>query len=141
MVPDGYRGIQKDVMGPGRYYLNTAAAMIYVINTTNITIDWDKDEKTKFNPLKVISKDGFALAVSVKVVVRVRPEQAPYMVAKIGSIENLVDHVIHPMIDSSFRNQASTTSAMGLGPRGQFRWRARVHRSAHLSTRNRVLRP
>ena len=113
VVPDGYRGIQKDVMGPGRYYLNTAAAMIYVINTTNITIDWDKDEKTKFNPLKVISKDGFALAVSVKVVVRVRPEQAPYMVAKIGSIENLVDHVIHPMIDSSFRNQASTTSAMG----------------------------
>ena len=113
VVPDGYRGIQKDVVGPGRYYLNTAAVLIYVINTTNITIDWDRDEKTKFNPLKVISKDGFAIEVSVKVVVRVRPEQAPYMVAKIGSIDNLVEHVIHPMIDSSFRNQASTTSAMG----------------------------
>jgi uncharacterized membrane protein YqiK len=46
------------------------------------------------------------------VVIRVRPDQAPYMVAKIGSIENLVLHVIHPMIDSSFRNQASSTSAM-----------------------------
>jgi uncharacterized membrane protein YqiK len=34
------------------------------------------------------------------------------MIAKIGSIENLVLHVIHPMIDSSFRNQASSTSAM-----------------------------
>ena len=113
VVPDGYRGIQKDVVGPGRYYLNTAAVLIYVINTTNITIDWDRDEKTKFNPLKVISKDGFAIEVSVKVVVRVRPEQGPYMVAKIGSIDNLVEHVIHPMIDSSFRNQASTTSAMG----------------------------
>ena len=113
VVPDGYRGIQKDVVGPGRYYLNTAAVLIYVINTTNITIDWDRDEKTKFNPLKVISKDGFAIEVSVKVMVRVRPEQAPYMVAKIGSIDNLVEHVIHPMIDSSFRNQASTTSAMG----------------------------
>ena len=113
VVPDGYRGIQQDVMGPGRYYLNTAGSMIYKINTTNVTIDWDRDEKTKFNPLKVISKDGFAIEVSVKVVVRVRPEQAPYMVAKIGSMENLIDHVIHPMIDSSFRNQASTTSAMG----------------------------
>jgi regulator of protease activity HflC (stomatin/prohibitin superfamily) len=34
------------------------------------------------------------------------------MVAKVGSIDNLILHVIHPMIDSSFRNQASTTSAM-----------------------------
>ncbi len=34
------------------------------------------------------------------------------MVAKIGSIENLIDHVVHPMIDSSFRNQASSTEAM-----------------------------
>ena len=28
------------------------------------------------------------------------------------SIENLIDHVIHPMIDSSFRNQASSSAAM-----------------------------
>ena len=34
------------------------------------------------------------------------------MVAKIGSIENLIDHVVHPMIDSSFRNQASSSEAM-----------------------------
>ena len=52
------------------------------------------------------------MRVSVKVVIRVRPDQAPLMVAKIGSIENLIDHVIHPMIDSSFRNQASSTQAM-----------------------------
>jgi regulator of protease activity HflC (stomatin/prohibitin superfamily) len=34
------------------------------------------------------------------------------MVAKVGSIDNLIVHVVHPMIDSSFRNQASATSAM-----------------------------
>jgi regulator of protease activity HflC (stomatin/prohibitin superfamily) len=60
----------------------------------------------------VISRDGFEMRVSVKVIIRVRPDQAPLMVAKIGSIENLIDHVIHPMIDSSFRNQASSTEAM-----------------------------
>jgi len=65
-----------------------------------------------FNPLSVVSRDGFEMRVSVKVVIRVRPDQAPLMVAKIGSIENLIDHVIHPMIDSSFRNQASSTQAM-----------------------------
>jgi uncharacterized membrane protein YqiK len=112
VVAKGYRGIQEEVAGPGFYYLNRRAYMAYVVDTTNITIDWDDAKETRFNPLKVISRDGFEISVSVKVVIRVRPDQAPYMVAKIGSIENLILHVIHPMIDSSFRNQASSTSAM-----------------------------
>jgi regulator of protease activity HflC (stomatin/prohibitin superfamily) len=112
VVSKGFRGIQQDVAGPGFYYLNRRAYMVYVVDTTNITIDWDDSKETRFNPLSVISRDGFSISVSVKVVIRVRPDQAPYMVAKIGSIENLILHVIHPMIDSSFRNQASSTSAM-----------------------------
>ncbi len=112
VVPQGIRGIQQEVAGPGIYYLNRRAYIIYIVDTTNITIDWDDSKETRFDPLKVISRAGFAINVSVKVVIRVRPDQAPYMVAKIGSIENLILHVIHPMIDSSFRNQASSTSAM-----------------------------
>ncbi len=132
VVPAGYRGIQAEVAGPGVYYLNRWAYIAYIIPTTNLTIDWaegpegdspvgDKPAGTQadsiqraqlFNPLSVISRDGFEMRVSVKVVIRVRPDQAPLMVAKIGSIENLIDHVIHPMIDSSFRNQASSTEAM-----------------------------
>jgi regulator of protease activity HflC (stomatin/prohibitin superfamily) len=60
----------------------------------------------------VNSKDGFALKVGVKVVIRILPDQSPYLVSRIGSIENLITNVIHPLIDSSFRNQASTASAM-----------------------------
>lgn len=112
VVPKGFRGIQEEVAGPGRYYLNRLACMAHVIDTTNITIDWDEQDDTRFDQLTVISKDGFPIQVSVKVVIRVRPDQAPYMVAKVGSIDNLIQHVIHPMIDSSFRNQASTASAM-----------------------------
>jgi uncharacterized membrane protein YqiK len=112
VVPKGFRGIQEEVAGPGRYYLNRRAFMMYVIDTTNITIDWDDQKDTRFDQLNVISKDGFPIQVAVKVVIRVRPDQAPYMVAKVGSIDNLIQHVIHPMIDSSFRNQASTASAM-----------------------------
>ncbi len=112
VVPKGFRGIQEEVAGPGRYYLNRRAFMAYIIDTTNITIDWDDQADTRFDQLTVISKDGFPIQVAVKVVIRVRPDQAPYMVAKVGSIDNLIQHVIHPMIDSSFRNQASTASAM-----------------------------
>ncbi|MFH1146305.1 MAG: SPFH domain-containing protein, partial [Pseudomonadota bacterium] len=102
VVPKGFRGIQEEVAGPGRYYLNRRAFMMYVIDTTNITIDWDDQKDTRFDQLSVISKDGFPIEVAVKVVIRVRPDQAPYMVAKVGSIDNLIQHVIHPMIDSSF---------------------------------------
>ncbi|HEY8173659.1 MAG TPA: SPFH domain-containing protein, partial [Dehalococcoidia bacterium] len=126
VVPEGYRGIQAEVAGPGVYYLNRWAYIAYIIPTTNLTIDWAEEGMTPtdedatagtrrlqlFNPLAVISRDGFEMRVSVKVVIRVRPEQAPLMVAKIGSIENLIDHVVHPMIDSSFRNQASSSEAM-----------------------------
>jgi uncharacterized membrane protein YqiK len=129
VVPTGFRGIQRDVAGPGVYYLNRWAYIAYVIPTTNLTVDWaDEGFATEgqpqptqdstgqrvqlFNPLSVISRDGFEMKVSVKVIIRVRPDQAPLMVAKIGSVQNLVDHVIHPMIDSSFRNQASSTEAM-----------------------------
>ena len=132
VVPAGYRGIQAEVAGPGVYYLNRWAYIAYIIPTTNLTIDWadeggvaadsDDDKTTNgsgtgrraqlFNPLAVISREGFEMRVGVKVVIRVRPEQAPLMVAKIGSIENLIDHVVHPMIDSSFRNQASSSEAM-----------------------------
>jgi uncharacterized membrane protein YqiK len=112
VVPKGFRGIQQEVAGPGIYYLNRRAFIVYIVDTTNITIDWDDSKQTRFDPLKVVSRDGFEISVAVKVIIRVRPDQAPYMVAKIGSVENLVEHVIHPMIDSSFRNQASSTSAM-----------------------------
>ncbi len=112
VVPKGFRGIQQEVAGPGIYYLNRRAFIAYIVDTTNITIDWDDAKETNFDPLKVISRDGFEISVAVKVIIRVRPDQAPYMVAKIGSIDNLIRHVIHPMIDSSFRNQASSTSAM-----------------------------
>lgn len=126
VVPTGYRGIQSDVAGPGVYYLNRWAYLPYIIPTTNLTIDWAEQTPMDaasevgapghrvqvFDPLTVISRDGFQMRVSVKVIIRVRPEQAPLMVAKIGSLTNLTDNVIHPMIDSSFRNQASSTEAM-----------------------------
>ncbi|MBI5283602.1 MAG: hypothetical protein HY874_00770, partial [Chloroflexi bacterium] len=128
VVPEGFRGIQAEVAGPGVYYLNRWAYIAYIIPTTNLTIDWADEGMDSadtaaddpkagrrlqlFNPLAVISREGFEMRVGVKVVIRVRPEQAPLMVAKIGSIENLIDHVVHPMIDSSFRNQASSSEAM-----------------------------
>jgi uncharacterized membrane protein YqiK len=113
VVPEGYRGIQEMVVGPGRYYVNTLAVSPIVIPTTNQTVEWTAGEVANtFDPFEVISKDGFTMQLEVRVVFRVKPEDAPFMVAKIGDVGRLIQNVMHPLIDSIFRNQASESSAM-----------------------------
>lgn len=138
VVDTGYRGIQREVLGPGTYYLNRLAYIPHIIPTTNITIDWadEKGQEQKqrvFNPLLIVSKDGFEMTISVKVIIRVLPQQAPHMVARIGTVDNLIGHVIHPLIDSSFRNQASSSEAMKfMQDRHEEQKKAEEHISAEL---------
>jgi uncharacterized membrane protein YqiK len=134
VVPEGYRGIQEAVVGPGRYYVNTLAITPIVIPTTNQTVEWTAGEVVNtFNPFEVISKDGFTMQLEVRVVFRVKPEDAPFMVAKIGGIERLIQNVMHPLIDSIFRNQASESSAMAyLQNRHEEQERAEARVRAHL---------
>jgi uncharacterized membrane protein YqiK len=134
VVPEGYRGIQETVVGPGRYYVNTLAITPIVIPTTNQTVEWTAGEVNQsFNPFEVISKDGFTMQLEVRVVFRVKPEDAPFMVAKIGSIDKLIQNVMHPLIDSIFRNQASESSAMAyLQNRHEEQERAEARVRAHL---------
>jgi uncharacterized membrane protein YqiK len=134
VVPEGYRGIQESVVGPGRYYVNTLAVSPIIIPTTNQTVEWTAgDTSNTFDPFEVISKDGFTMQLEVRVVFRVKPEDAPFMVAKIGGIERLIQNVMHPLIDSIFRNQASESSAMAyLQNRHEEQERAEARVRAHL---------
>jgi uncharacterized membrane protein YqiK len=134
VVPEGFRGIQESVVGPGRYYVNTLAVSPIIIPTTNQTVEWTSGEVSNtFNPFEVISKDGFTMQLEVRVVFRVKPEDAPFMVAKIGGIERLIQNVMHPLIDSIFRNQASESSAMAyLQNRHEEQERAEARVRAHL---------
>jgi uncharacterized membrane protein YqiK len=134
VVPEGFRGIQESVVGPGRYYVNTLAVTPVIIPTTNQTVEWTGEEiKGSFDPFEVISKDGFTMQLEVRVVFRVKPEDAPFMVAKIGGLERLIQNVMHPLIDSIFRNQASESSAMAyLQNRHEEQERAEARVRGHL---------
>ncbi len=134
VVPDGFRGIQERVVGPGKYYVNTLAVSPIIIPTTNQTVEWTTEQiQNTFDPFEVISKDGFTMRLEVRVVFRVRPQDAPFMVAKIGGIERLIQNVMHPLIDSIFRNQASESSAMAyLQNRHEEQERAEARVRAHL---------
>ncbi len=138
VVPRGYRGIQKDVMGPGAYNINPLAYAVIIIPTTTRSVDWsgegDRDQPSmrdnlkdnltvkmgtnkiapsdRFDPFQVVSHDGFPMQVEVRCQYRILPENAPYVVQKLGSIKELEANVIHPQIDGIFRAQVSRSPAI-----------------------------
>ena len=132
LITDKYtRGIWREPIAPGKYNLNTVAFTAYQVPTSAVTIDWAtegrigtevkgvKSPETKaaavlysFDPLKVTSKDGFQLEVNVRMVIRIQPGNAAYIIARFGSVANLIDQIVHPLIDSSFRNKAGEKKAI-----------------------------
>jgi regulator of protease activity HflC (stomatin/prohibitin superfamily) len=125
------RGIWREPVAPGKYNLNTIAFTPYMVPTSAVTIDWATEGRIgtevkgikredikdtgvlyQFDPLKVTSKDGFQLEVNVRMVIRIQPANAAYIIARFGSVVNLIDQIVHPLIDSSFRNKAGEKKAI-----------------------------
>ena len=131
------RGIWREPVAPGQYNLNTLAFTPYLVPTSAITIDWASEGKIsaetgkpqvqkstisspyressvlyQFDPLKVTSMDGFQLEVNVRMVIRIQPANAAYIIARFGSVVNLIDQIVHPLIDASFRNKAGEKKAI-----------------------------
>jgi regulator of protease activity HflC (stomatin/prohibitin superfamily) len=132
LITDKYtRGIWREPIAPGKYNLNPIAFTAYQVPTSAVTIDWASEGKIgtevkgvkpteakaagvlySFDPLKVTSKDGFQLEVNVRMVIRIQPGNAAYIIARFGSVANLIDQIVHPLIDSSFRNKAGEKKAI-----------------------------
>ncbi len=66
----------------------------------------------RFSQLRVTSKDGFQLDVDVRMVIRIKAENAAFVIARFGSVSNLIQQIVHPLIDSSFRNKAGEKKAI-----------------------------
>lgn len=120
VVPRGYRGIQKEVLGPGRYNINPLEHQIVKVPTTMRSVEWAADRDTvqgkgidsTFDPFEVVSFDGFPMKVEVRCQYRILPENAPYVISKLGSVEELEKNVIHPQIDGIFRAEVSKSPAI-----------------------------
>ncbi|MCI4332654.1 MAG: hypothetical protein L3K01_02825 [Thermoplasmata archaeon] len=117
----GVRGIYKEPLAPGVYNLNPVAYTAYLVPTSAVMIDWADDpnrpgeeqkELFQFGSLGVTSKDGFAIAVEVRLVTRIDPANAAFIIARFGSVRGLIEQIIHPVIDAEFRNNAGSKKAL-----------------------------
>ena len=52
------------------------------------------------------SQDGFAFNLDVAQIIHVGALDAPKVISRVGSMQNLVDHVLQPIVGNYFRNSA-----------------------------------
>lgn len=118
IVKEGQKGIWEKTLDPGLYPINPRLQDILMVPTTNIVLNW-KDETNeshgldrKLKTIKVRSKDGFTFDLEVSQVINISDKAAPKVIARFGTIENLVSQVLEPTIGNYFRNSAQTSEAL-----------------------------
>jgi uncharacterized membrane protein YqiK len=118
IVKEGQRGIWEKTLDPGLYPINPKLQDVLMVPTTNIVLNW-KDEVTeehkldaKLRTITVRSRDGFTFNLEVSQVINISDKAAPKVIARFGTIENLVSQVLEPTIGNYFRNSAQTSEAL-----------------------------
>ena len=66
----------------------------------------------KLAPITVRSKDGFSFTLDVSQIIHIGMKQAPRVISRVGSMQNLVDHVLQPTVANYFRNSAQQVTVL-----------------------------
>ncbi|HLO86137.1 MAG TPA: flotillin family protein [Nostocaceae cyanobacterium] len=111
LVNQGHKGVWVEPLYPGKHPVNSRIMKIELVPTTNIVLNWSgRTERhsydAKLESLTVRSRDGFAFDLEVAQIIHVGALDAPKVISRVGSVQNLVDHVLEPTIGNYFRNSA-----------------------------------
>jgi uncharacterized membrane protein YqiK len=90
---------------------------VELVPTTNIVLNWANRTEThnydsKLSSITVRSKDGFAFNLDVSQIIHVGALDAPKVISRVGSVQNLVDHVLQPTVGNYFRNSAQAYTVL-----------------------------
>jgi len=111
LVNVGHKGVWVTPLYPGKHPLNTRVMRVELVPTTNIVLNWATRTEAhhfdeKLSSITVRSKDGFAFSLDVAQIIHVGALDAPKVISRVGSMQNLVDHVLQPIVGNYFRNSA-----------------------------------
>ncbi|MCK5020523.1 MAG: SPFH domain-containing protein [Candidatus Peribacteraceae bacterium] len=134
LVKKGCFGVWDEALLPGAYYMNQRAYVITQITTQMVNLTYKGDytkreiqvtisedgsivQHSKDTPVakpegavegavEVQSKDKWKFPVEIRVQGQVTPEDAPIMVAGVGSIDKVEDIIITPVLRSVLRNES-----------------------------------
>lgn len=111
LVEVGHKGIWVTPLYPGRQPLNTRIMRVELIPTTNIVLNWANRTEAhhydqSLSSITVRSRDGFSFNLDVAQIIHVGALDAPRVISRVGSMQNLVDHVLEPIVGNYFRNSS-----------------------------------
>jgi uncharacterized membrane protein YqiK len=111
LVNTGHKGVWVTPLYPGKHPANTRVMKVELVPTTNIVLNWANRTEAhhydeKLSSITVRSKDGFAFNLDVAQIIHVGALDAPKVISRVGSMQNLVDHVLQPIVGNYFRNSA-----------------------------------
>ncbi len=118
IVSKGQRGVWMEPYGPGKYPFNKYIMKVELVPTTNLVLNWanarseahqlDKNLST----ITVRSRDGFPFNLDVSQIIHIPANEAPKVIARFGSMNNLVSQVLEPTIGNYFRNSAQDSDVI-----------------------------
>jgi uncharacterized membrane protein YqiK len=133
LVLPGHKGVWVSPLYPGKHPINTRVMKAELVPTTNIVLNWAARTEAhqydaKLSSITVRSKDGFAFNLDVSQIIHVGALDAPKVISRVGSMQNLVDHVLQPIVGNYFRNAAQAYIVLDfLGARSERQVEAAEH--------------
>ena len=131
LVPVGCIGIWDKSLNPGQYYINRHVYDVTLVNTRvqaweyrggftrrfyKLTVNQEgritQEEQSIVVPVPPKAKheavflkiEGWTVAQQLRALVQVTPENAPFVVASVGGIDEVEDRIIFPAVQSVIRN-------------------------------------
>jgi len=117
LVERGRKGVWVEPLLPGKHPLNSRVMKVELVPTTNIVLNWASRTEAhqydqRLSPITVRSKDGFAFSLDVSQIIHIGMRNAPRVISRVGSMQNLVDHVLQPTVANYFRNSAQEVTVL-----------------------------
>jgi len=118
LVSKGQKGVWAEPLNPGKYPINKYTTKVEVVPTTNLVLNWASGRNESHNldknlsTITVRSKDGFTFNLDVSQIIHIPMTEAPKVIARFGTMNNLVSQVLEPTIGNYFRNSAQSSDAI-----------------------------
>src|SRR5256885_13665003 len=117
LVNAGHKGVWVTPLYPGKHPINSRVMRTELVPTTNIVLNWatrteSHNYDSKLSSITVRSRDGFGFSLDVSQIIHVGALDAPKVISRVGSMQNLVDHVLQPIVGNYFRNSAQSYTVL-----------------------------
>ncbi len=118
LVSRGEKGVWVSSLDPGKYPINPHTHKVELVPTANVVLNWANEKSEshmldeRLSTITVRSSDGFTFNLDVSQIIHIPSIDAPKVIARFGSVANLVTQVLEPTIGNYFRRAAQSSDVI-----------------------------